>query len=173
MRPAVFALYVEHRVYFKLTLEGQASITSSILHLSGSSCRLFCRYHHVKGTGLPSVCSPNILWIPPKDRSIFYLQFFGCTKASKCTLVAVQQSCATKHRKDHPLGVRGGEQTPGTIIRLPGCYSRWEHLHIRNTCWGLRSVQAPLTTSCLKAVSTVALCRYATQNAACLHKGVL
>ena len=43
----------------QLTLEGQASTTPSSLHLSGSSCRFFCQYHHVKATRLPSVCSPT------------------------------------------------------------------------------------------------------------------
>lgn len=153
--------------FFKLTLEGQASITPSSLHLSGSSHGLFCWYHHVKGTRLPSVHSPNILQIPKKKPcSIFHLQFFGCTKVSQCEDVHEELytnpllQSTEKIIQDHPLSVMSEERNKpqGPTIRFPGCSRRWEHLHATNLMLRLQTNAKPLWPPF--ASSTVALNRF-------------
>lgn len=51
-------------------------------------------------------------------------------------LIAVQQPCTTKHRKDHqgsPSWCQRWGANPRDHFRLPGCCSWWEHLHIPHT----------------------------------------
>lgn len=160
---------------FKLTLEGQASITPSSLHLSGSTHGLFCWYHHVKGTRLPSVHSPNILWIPKKKPcSIFHLQVFGCTKVSQCEDIHEKLHNAPllqgteKIIQDQALGVMSeeGNKPQGLTIRTPGCSRRWEHFHATNPMLRPQTSAKPLWPHL--ASSTVALHR-----SAHLHKGLL
>lgn len=157
--------------FFKLTLEGQASITPSSLHLSGSSHGLFCWYHHVKGTRLPSVRSPNILWIPKKNtpalffiyRSLAVLKLASvrtstrsctrlpCYKAQKRSF-RIRLSVSCQRREANP------RDPPSDLLAVPGD----ENICTPQIpCWGLRAEPHP-------APSTVALHR-----SAHLHKGFL
>lgn len=137
---------------FKLTLEGQASITPSSLHLSGSSHGLFCWYHHVKGTRLPSVHSPNILWIPKKNPALFFIYrslavlklanvrtstrsctMLPCYKAQKRSF-RIRLSVSCQRRETNP------RDSPSELLAVPGDENIFM---LQIPCWGLRPVPSP------------------------------
>lgn len=139
--------------FFKLTLEGQASITPSSLHLSGSSHGLFCWYHHVKGTRLPSVHSPNILQIPKKKNPALFFTYSSlavlklanvrtytrsctptpCYKAQKRSFRIIP-SVSCQRRETNP------RDPPSDFLVVPGDGNT---CMLQISCWGFRPMPNP------------------------------